>query len=76
MHLEFLPAYSPDFNPIEQAFSKIKAYIRRHYPYFARSTTKGTEQLDAVEAYEVLLEAIYSVTPKDALGFFRHSGYL
>ncbi|OSD01422.1 hypothetical protein PYCCODRAFT_1340333, partial [Trametes coccinea BRFM310] len=29
MRVEFLPTYSPDFNPIEQAFSVIKAYVKR-----------------------------------------------
>ncbi|KAG2740175.1 hypothetical protein P692DRAFT_20753883, partial [Suillus brevipes Sb2] len=29
--LVFLPPYSPDYNPIEQAFSAIKAYLRRHF---------------------------------------------
>jgi transposase len=32
--IEFLPPYSPDLNPIEEAFSKIKAFIRRHSDIF------------------------------------------
>jgi hypothetical protein len=76
MRLEFLPAYSPDFNPIEQAFSVIKAYIRRHYRHFARSDTTGTNPEDDAEAYEMLIDAIYSIKPKDAAGFFHHSRYM
>ncbi|KAI0039702.1 hypothetical protein FA95DRAFT_1503821, partial [Auriscalpium vulgare] len=35
--LEYLPPYSPDFNPIEEAFSKVKAFIRRKADAFSRS---------------------------------------
>jgi len=61
--LLFLPPYSPDFSPIEEAFSKIKALLRRA----------------AARSREALLEAIGSalsaVTPEDAAGFFGHCGY-
>src|SRR3546814_15035700 len=30
--LRFLPAYSPDFNPIEMAFAKLKAFLKKHAP--------------------------------------------
>lgn len=59
----FLPAYSPDFNPIEQAFSKIKAYLRR-----VGARTK--------ESLEVAIgEAINLVSTSDATGYFHHCGY-
>lgn len=61
--LLFLPAYSPDFAPIEQAFAKIKGLLRR-----AGARTKET--LEAVIAL-----AIDAVTPNDARAFFRHCGY-
>lgn len=76
MRLEFLPAYSPDFNPIELAFSVIKAYIRRHYRHFARSNTTGTNPVDEAEVHVMLNEAIYSVSSNVAKKFFSHCGYL
>jgi transposase len=61
--LVFLPSYSPDFNPIEEAFSKVKALLRKAK---ARS-------------FEALVEAtggaLSLVSERDALGFFAHCGY-
>jgi transposase len=62
-HLLFLPPYSPDFTPIEQAFSKIKALLRG---LGARS--KETLQ----EAVRLAIEAI---TRHDAAAWFAHAGY-
>jgi transposase len=59
----FLPSYSPDFNPIEQAFAKIKAYIRR----------VGARTQEALEA--AITQAIDLITAADARGFFGHCGY-
>ena len=59
----FLPSYSPDFSPIEEAFSKLKALLRR-----AQARTKEA----LVEAIGRALDAI---TPKDAKGWFAHCGY-
>jgi transposase len=59
----FLPAYSPDFNPIEQAFSKIKQALRGA----AARTFAGI-----VAATGPALEA---VTAAEARGFFAHCGY-
>lgn len=61
--LLFLPSYSPDFSPIEEAFSKLKALLRRE-----KARTKEA----LVEAMGRALEAI---TPGDALGWFGHCGY-
>jgi hypothetical protein len=63
----YLPPYSPDFNPIEEAFSKIKAFIRRNNDIFAVS------QGDAI--FFDLYEALDIVTELDAIGYFMHSGY-
>jgi transposase len=60
----FLPAYSPDFSPIEEAFSKIKALLRK-------ASARTQEAL--VEAIGMALSA---VRPEDAIGFFGHCGYL
>lgn len=65
MVLLYLPAYSPDFNPIEESFSAVKAWIRRHYRQFQDS---AHPQLD-------LHEACASITAEKARAFFAHSGY-
>ena len=59
----YLPAYSPDLNPIEHAFSKVKTRIRR-------AEARTHEEL--VEAFG---EALDAVTAQDAQGWIRHSGY-
>ena len=61
--LIFLPAYSPDFNPIEQAFSKLKAALRR-----AQARTQA-----ALEA--AIAAALDTITATDAAHFFTHAGY-
>jgi transposase len=59
--LLFLPPYSPDMNPIEEAFSKVKAALR---------TARTREAL--VEATGRALDA---VTPEDIRGFYADCGY-
>ncbi|KAJ3523244.1 hypothetical protein NMY22_g11530 [Coprinellus aureogranulatus] len=66
VRIEYLPAYSPDLNPIEEAFSKVKAFIRRHEDLF---TKEGNGMV-----YD-LMEVMEIVTEHDALGYFMHSGY-
>ncbi len=61
--LVFAPSYSPDLNPIEQAFSKIKDILRK-----LRARTHEA-LLEAME------EALSKVTPSDAAGWFDHCGY-
>jgi transposase len=61
--LLFLPPYSPDFNPIEQAFSKVKGLLRR-----AASRTREA-------LIEAMGRALYAVSARDAEGFFGHCGY-
>jgi transposase len=61
--LLFLPAYSPDFNPIELAFAKIKAQLRAA----AERTPQGLLTATA--------QAIDAVTPTDARGFYAHCGF-
>ncbi|EPT05538.1 hypothetical protein FOMPIDRAFT_1110918 [Fomitopsis schrenkii] len=76
MHIVYLPPYSPDLNPIEQAFSAIKAYFRRVYPEFARSRTTGTDTVDFIDVYQKLFDAVFYITQEHAQGFFHHSGYM
>jgi transposase len=61
--LVYLPPYSPDLNPIEEAFSKVKGLMRR-----AEARTRE----GLVEAMGRALEA---VSARDARGFFEHRGY-
>jgi transposase len=60
----FLPPYSPDFNPIEQAFSKLKTALRR-----AKQRTRDG-------LWDAIGEALNAVTSSDATGWFTHCGYL
>ncbi len=61
--LIYLPAYSADLNPIEEAFSKIKGILRR----------AGARTKEAL--LEVLGEALSAVSARDAGGYFEHAGY-
>jgi transposase len=61
--LLYLPPYSPDLNPIEEAFSKIKRLLRE-----AEARTRKA----LIEAMGV---AISAVTDRDARGFLEHCGY-
>ncbi len=62
-HLLFLPAYSPDFSPIEEAFSKVKTFLRR----------RGARTREALQ--EAIAQALLLITAQDALGWFTHCGY-
>lgn len=61
--LLFLPAYSPDFSPIEEAFSKLKTFLRR----------QGARTREALQ--EAIALALDLITTQDALGWFTHCGY-
>jgi transposase len=61
--LLYLPPYSPDFNPIENAFAKLKALIRKA----AARTVKALE--DAVA------NALRQFEPDECINFFAHAGY-
>jgi transposase len=61
--LLFLPAYSPDYNPIEEAFSKVKALLKK------ASSRKREALIKAIG------QALSAVTPEDAEGWFSHCGY-
>lgn len=59
----FLPAYSPDFNPIEQAFAKVK------------QTLRGAAERTFAGLVAATGPALDAVTAADARGFFAHCGY-
>ena len=61
--LRFLPPYSPDLNPIEKMWSKVKTCLR--------ATKARTEE----ELYRAIGMAVRTVTPQDAEGWFRSCGY-
>lgn len=61
--LLYLPAYSPDLNPIEEAFGKIKGILRK-----AEARTR-----DAL--VEAMGQALPAISTQDARGFFEHCGY-
>ena len=65
--IEYLPPYSPDLNPIEEAFSKIKAFICQ---YAHLLTQVGFGLL-----YD-LMECMDIITDSDAIGYFIHAGYM
>jgi transposase len=62
--LRFLPPYSPDFNPIEQAFAKLKAFLRAARP-------RSFEQVIALVRIALTLFA-----SDECRNYVRHSGYL
>lgn len=72
MRVEFLPPYSPDYNPIELAFSKFKAQIRSKETNF-RAIDQDEEEMDI---HLFLIDAIFCVTAEDARGYFRHCEYI
>ena len=61
--VKFLPTYSPDLNPIEKMWSKIKAVLRS-------LEARTPEELD-----EAISVAFSKITPKDAVGWFASCGY-
>jgi hypothetical protein len=71
--LKFLPAYSPDFNPIELTFSAIKAFVRR-MGIIGRPDLEAED--DDTYVYVHLLQAAFSVTSESAMGWFHHCGYI
>jgi transposase len=61
--LLYLPSYSPEYNPIEEAFSKIKEILRR-------AQARNREAL-----VEAIGQALSAISSKDAWSFFKHAGY-
>ena len=61
--LRYLPPYSPDLNPIEEAFSKVKGILRK-----TQARTRET-------LIETMGPALAAVSPSDVRGFLEHRGY-
>lgn len=59
----FLPPYSPDFNPIEQAFAKLKALLRK-------AAARTVEALN-----QAIADALDAFTPQECTNYFTNSGY-
>jgi len=62
-HVRFLPPYSPDFNPIELAFAKLKAFLRAARP-------RNFDQVISLMAI-----ALELFTPQECANYIRHCGY-
>jgi transposase len=61
--LVYLPSYSPDYNPIEEAFAKIKNLLRK-------AAARSKEAL-----IEAIATALSAITAQDIRGYFQHAGY-
>jgi transposase len=70
MRLMFLPSYSPDLNPIELTFSSIKAWLRAN-----RERVNQEMEAENGTVYNALWQAVHSVTPEKARGWYKHCGY-
>ena len=61
--VRFLPAYSPDLNPIEKMWSKVKTLLR------------GAEPRNQTDLIAAIASALQKITPQDALNWFASCGY-
>ena len=61
--LRYLPPYSPDFNPIELAFAKLKAFLRK------------TAARTIPDLWDAVAKAIHKFEPDECLAYFAHAGY-
>ena len=64
--LLWLPPYSPDLNPIEEAFSSVKAYLKQHDDIL---------QLISVDPVPIINAAFQQITKQHCNGWISHSGY-
>ena len=66
--VHFLPPYSPDLNPIEELFSKVKAVLKE--------SDHAIQWIGEDCATDIVQAAFSSVTPDDCVGWFQHAGYI
>jgi transposase len=72
MRLLYLPPYSPDLNPIKEAFSAIKAWMRANHDYIS-----GEMEGPSFDPYTLIWKAVYGVvTPEKAYSWYKHSEYI
>ena len=64
--LIFLPPYSPDLNPLEEVFSKVKSITKENHPCIFQSCT---------ETRKLLTMEFNMVTKEDRISYISHSGY-
>jgi transposase len=73
MRLCYLPPYLPDFNPIEEGFSAMKAWIRKNNDYVLGELTGD----DTCDPFTILWKAVFdTMTPENIEGWYRDSGYV
>ena len=65
--VHFLPPYSPDLNPAEEVFSKIK--------YFLQQNDEVIEGATEEEFDDFILQGFCTITADDCYGYFKHAGY-
>ena len=63
--LRFLPPYSPDFNPIEELFSKVKAFLKANELAYDVTTSPSL----------LITMGFCTVTTEDCIGYITHAGY-
>lgn len=70
MRLLYLPSYSPNLNPIELSFSSIKSWLCTN-----RDCVNQEMEVAGGSVYNVLWQAVYSVTADNARGWYKHCSY-
>ena len=65
IELVYLPVYSPDLDPVDEAFLKLKYLLKYRYQHIVHWNLELA-----------LLHALYDITPNDLMGHYRHTGYL
>jgi hypothetical protein len=71
--LRYLPAYSPDFNPIEEGFSAMKAWVRRNREFVLGELSGAA----ACDPYTMLWKGVFeSMTPEKIVRWYRDCGYV
>ena len=66
--VNFLPPYSPDLNPIEEAFSKVKYFLKANDPFIQVCSND--------EIKDIIIAGFATITAEDCFGWMQHSGYI